>query len=90
MCSMSQNCTCFLRQCRGPPKEVGLEEKKQGSEGVGLEVGGRVDQGLTHPQKKLRELLRFAPVHIFSDRLIEGKVTIKNFEGDKKFNVQES
>ena len=76
MCSVCQNCTCFLRQCRGPPKEVGLEEKKQGGEGVGLKVGRRVDQGLTHPQKKLRELLRFAPVHIFSDRLIEGKVTI--------------
>ena len=54
---------------------MGLEEKKQGGKGVRLKVGRRVDQRLAHPQKELREFLWFAPMHIFSDGLIEGKVT---------------
>jgi len=61
--------SCFLRERRGPPKEVGFKEKEEGGEGIGLEVGGRVDQGLANLQKELRELLRFAPMHILSDCL---------------------
>ena len=52
---------------------MGLKEEEQGGKGVRLKAGRRVDQSLTNPQKELREFLRFAPMHIFSDCLIKNK-----------------
>jgi len=78
--------SCFLRERGGPPKEVGLKEKEQGGQGVRLKVGGRVDQGLTNLQKELRELLRFAPMHIFSDCL---QLFSKESNSRRRWRVQQ-
>ena len=63
---------------------MGLKEKEEGGEGIGLKVGGRVDQGLANLQKELRELLWFAPMNIFSDCLIKNKLTKIVFADSKE------